>query len=136
MAVKKALQNAFKNLKLLAPPEYMDDKCKIHLELSKGRKQTLHLRFDRQNIRKQPTLYIFSYCAPDDPQHYAEALQDNYSPLASGLGLVAWGASMYLSVYDSLPYTKVLEADLAQRLLALAERADRVEQHFTSGDRL
>ena len=136
VAVKKALQNAFKNLKLLAPPEYMDDKCKIHLELSKGRKQTLHLRFDRQNIRKQPTLYIFSYCAPDDPQHYAKALQDNYSPHASGLGLVAWGGSMYLSVYDSLPYTKVCEADLAQKLLALAERADQVEQHFTSGDRL
>ncbi len=124
-----------KNLKMVAPLDWQEYKCKLHLELPGGRKQTVHLRFDRQDIQHRPLLCILSYCAPETPEIQALALEQNHSLHQSGLGLVKWGSGTYLSVCDALPLARLLQTNLAERIQAVAKRADDLEKSLTGGDR-
>jgi hypothetical protein len=133
-ALRQHLRSELSHLKLLAPPQYQENKCKLHLELAGGRKQTVHLRFDRQGPQQTPLLYLLSYCAPENPEHYPMAFSRNAEAFKSALGLVPLGERLYLSVYFALPLHEATQAPLAQYIQEVAERADALELHLTAKD--
>ena len=133
-ALRQHLRSELSSLKLLTSPQYQENKCKLHLELAEGRKQTVHLRFDRQDREHKPLLYILSYCAIENPDDYNVAFQHNAEPCESGLGLAPLGAASYLAVYRTVLLSEAHQAPLAPLIQEVAQRADALELHLTAKD--
>lgn len=114
--------------------EAQDNKFKVVLDTSPGRSQTVHVRFDRQDLDNHQMISLLSYGGGLDESMYALCLKDNAK---AGYGAVAiaplGGTPMFVACENHLAQSADPE-ELRAALLRIADRGDDLEAVITGQD--
>lgn len=128
------LTSVVQTLSLVSEPELSENKAKIRLQLPKGRQQTVHIRFDRQDPEGNQLISLLSYCGADNPELYTLALEENSDYSCGAMGLDTLGeAQMFVVCENQLADTAEVQL-LQQAILQVAQKADQMEALLTGAD--
>ena len=119
------------NLELTA----QEKKFKLHLPLSTARQQTVHVRFDRQDLEGHPMIAIQSFCGAKSPDLYQLCLEENAKMAYGSIGLAKWGEQEMFVVGDNQLAATADPAELRAAILQIAQKADHLEERLTGADR-
>ncbi len=131
---KSLINNAVASLPLAAPVEMQNNKVKVRLKLPKGRQQTVHVRFDRQDAEGNQLIALQSYCGADNAELYDVALEENSQYSYGALGLGALGGTPMFAVYDHQLAETADPPEITHALMHIAQKADQMEDLLTGAD--
>lgn len=122
------------SLPLLEPLTYLDNKAKARLQLPENRQQTVHIRFDRQDLDGHQLISLQSFCGADSPELYDTALEENSHYTYGALGLDTLGETRMFVVCDNQLADTADPPELTQAILQVAKKADAMEALLTGLD--
>lgn len=128
------LESMQASLPLLEPIVYLDNKAKVRLRLPDNRQQTVHIRFDRQDLDGNQLIALQSFCGADSPDLYDTALEENSHYAYGALGLDTLGETSMFVVCDNQLADTADPPELAQAILHVAQKADAMEALLTGAD--
>jgi|GEM_PF-475036 len=82
----------------------------------------------------EPTLSVYSLCAPADPDHYGYALRLNAELSHGAISVRRVGGESMFVMARNHPLTRVAAADVAASIREIAHHADQVEARFSRMD--
>lgn len=112
-----------------------EKKFKVHLPLSPARQQTVHVRFDRQDLEGNPMIAIQSFCGAKSPDLYQLCLEENAKMAYGSIGLAKWGEQEMFVVGDNQLAATADPTELRAAILQIAQKADNLEELLTGADR-
>jgi len=105
------------------------DTFRLRLRFADGRGQSVFLE------QEDALLHVYSTCCPADDRHHAFALRLNAQLSHGAIAIRRVGGVDHFVMLDNLPLATV-DAEAIQRgVVAVAQRADEVEQQLTGRDR-
>lgn len=110
-------------------------KFKIVLATSPGRSQTVHVRFDRQDLDNNQMISLLSYGGGLDESMYALCLKDNAKAGYGAVAIAPLGGTPMFVVCENHLAQSVDPAELRAALLRIADRGDDLEALITGQDR-
>ena len=131
---KTLLDSAIQQLTLVSQPERSENKAKIRLQLTQGRQQTVHIRFDRQDKEGNQLVSLLSYCGADNPELYDLVLEENSHYSYGALGLATLGETQMFVVSNNQLADHAEPAALQAAILQVAQKADQIEALLTNAD--
>lgn len=126
------LSNALQNLEVSL--EENDKKFKCRLTLEKGRFQTVHVRFDRQDPEGNQMIALQSFCGAHNPDLYTVVLEENSLWSYGAVGLAQLGKTEMFVVSDNQLAQTADPPELRQAILHIAQKADTLEELLTGAD--
>lgn len=121
-------------LPLVSALEHADTKAKFRIQLPQDRQQTVHIRFDRQDISGKPLISLLSYCGANNAELYELALEENAHYSDGALGIDTLGEKQMFVVYENLLASSANASQLIQTILQVAQKADHMEALLSSTD--
>ncbi len=110
-----------------------EDKYRLSLQLSNGRRQTLFVE-PSDHAAAERLLLISSICCRADPAYYESALRLNSEILHGALAIREVDGEPTFVVVDTYPRATVDVEEIRRSVLEVAQRADAVEQMLTGQD--
>lgn len=110
-----------------------EDKYRLSLQLSNGRRQTLFVEPSRHAATER-LLLISSICCPAEPAYYESALRLNSEILHGALAIREVDGKPMFVVVDTYPRATVDVEEIRRSVLEVAQRADAVEHLLTDAD--
>ena len=110
-------------------------KFRVQLPISEQRKQTVHVRFDRQDLEGHPMIAIQSFCGAQSPELYKLCLEENGKMAYGAIGLAKLGNEEMFVVGDNQLAATADPAELRAAILQIAHKADNLEALLTGADR-
>ena len=110
-----------------------DDKYRLSLQLSNGRRQTLFVEPSDHSAAER-LLLISSVCCPAEPAYYEAALRLNSEILHGALAIREIDGLPMFVVVDTYPRSTVDVEEIRRSVLEVAQRADSVEHLLTGQD--
>lgn len=110
-------------------------KFRVILPVSEQRKQTVHVRFDRQDLEGHPMIAIQSFCGAQSPELYKICLEENGKMAYGAIGLAKLGNEEMFVVGDNQLAETADPAELRAAILQIAHKADNLEALLTDADR-
>jgi len=110
-----------------------DNKYRLSLELSNGRRQTLFVEPSDHAVAER-LLLISSVCCRSEPAYYEDALRLNSEILHGALAIREIDGEPTFVVVDTYPRATVDAEEIRRSVLEVAQRADAVEQLLTGHD--
>jgi len=109
-------------------------KFRLQLPISAERKQTVHVRFDRQDLAGHPMISIQSFCGAQSPELYQLCLEENGKMAYGAIGLAKLGEQEMFVVGDNQLAETADPAELRAAILQIAQKADNLEALLTGAD--
>lgn len=109
-------------------------KFRLQLQLSAERKQTVHVRFDRQDLQGNPMIAIQSFCGAQSPDLYKLCLEENGTMAYGAIGLAKLGEQEMFVVGENQLAETADPAELRAAILQVAHKADNLEALLTGAD--
>ena len=128
---KMLLENALQGLPVSI--ESVDKKFKLKLALKQGRFQTVHVRFDRQDIEGNQLISLLSYCGHQSAEFYQKVLEENSHWSYGAVGLASLGPEEMFVVSDNQLAETADPPELRTAILHVADKADQLEALLSGG---
>jgi len=125
------LENALKALPV--EMEAAEKKFKLRLSLEKNRYQTVHVRFDRQDLEGNQLISLLSYCGRHNPDLDQTALEENSHLSYGAIGLAHLGTEEMFVVSDNQLAATADPPELRSAILHIAQKADQLEAVLSGG---
>jgi Arc/MetJ family transcription regulator len=107
----------------------------ITIRLEGGRRQVVRISLSAKDLDGEPVALVYSECGPADPAAYEYALRLNLSIPYGALALREVEGAMRLVMLNSLLRRGLTPLALRKSILAIASKADSVEQRLFGRDR-
>lgn len=125
------LENALQGLS--AEIEEVEKKFKLRLSLPGQRYQTVHVRFDRQDLQGNQLISLLSYCGQETAELYQTVLEENSQWSYGAVGLARLGNEEMFVVSDNQLAETADPPELKAAILQVADKADQLEALLSGG---
>ncbi|PIQ28814.1 hypothetical protein COW36_09825 [bacterium (Candidatus Blackallbacteria) CG17_big_fil_post_rev_8_21_14_2_50_48_46] len=119
---------------LNAQIETKDKKFKIQIPVNQNRKQTVHLRFDRQDMSGRQLIAIQSFCGENNPNLHKLCLEENSKLAYGAIGIGKLGDKELFMVTDNQLADTAQALEIRSAVLQIAEKADSLESLLSDRD--
>lgn len=125
------LDNALQDLRV--DIQSQEKKHKLRVTLPDGRQQTVHVRFDREDLDGYQLISLLSYCGHQSRELYETALEENIQASYGAIGLARLGEEEMFVVSDSQLADTADPPEIRNAVLQVASKADALESLLGDG---